>query len=107
MISFSKKGSTLLGTNLKRFRLIAFLEGISFIVLLFIAMPIKYVLGDPLMAKYIGMGHGVLFLLFVFLLLVTAREYKWKISFISMAFITSLVPFGTFYLETKLKVIDN
>jgi integral membrane protein len=97
----------LLENNLKRFRLIAFLEGISFIILLFIAMPIKYILGEPLIVKYIGMGHGVLFLLFLLLLLVTAREYKWKISFISMAFIASLVPFGTFYLERKLKVIDD
>ena len=97
----------MLENNLKRFRLIAFLEGISFIILLFIAMPIKYILGEPLIVKYVGMGHGVLFLLFLLLLLVTAREYKWKISFISMAFLASLVPFGTFYLEKKLKVIDT
>jgi integral membrane protein len=97
----------LLKNNLERFRLIAFLEGISFLVLLFIAMPIKYILSEPLFVKYVGMAHGVLFLLFLYLLFVTAIEYKWKISFISMAFIASLIPFGTFYLETKLQVIDN
>jgi integral membrane protein len=97
----------LLENNLKRFRLIAFVEGISFLVLLFIAMPIKYLLGEPLMVKFVGMAHGGLFLIFIYLLLITAIEYKWKLSFISMAFIASLLPFGTFYLETKLKAIDN
>ena len=97
----------MLETNLKKFRLIAFIEGISFLVLLFIAMPIKYLLGEPLVVKFVGMAHGGLFILFLYLLFVAAKEYKWNISFISMAFISSLVPFGTFYLEKKLKVIDN
>ncbi|BFU78409.1 DUF3817 domain-containing protein [Arcobacter sp. 15-2] len=94
-------------TNLKKFRLIAFMEGISFLVLLFIAMPIKYIIGEPIVVKYVGMAHGVLFLLFLFLLVVTARELKWNFGFITMAFIASLIPFGTFYLEKKLKVIDS
>lgn len=96
-----------MNTNLKKFRLIAFIEGISFLVLLFIAMPIKYFIGEPIVVKYVGMSHGVLFLLFLFLLFVTARELKWNFGFISMAFIASLIPFGTFYLEKKLKVIDS
>jgi len=96
-----------MNTNLKKFRLIAFMEGISFLVLLFIAMPIKYIIGEPIVVKYVGMAHGVLFLLFLFFLFVTARELKWNFGFISMAFIASLIPFGTFYLEKKLKVIDS
>ena len=97
----------MLETNLKKFRLIAFIEGMSFLTLLFIAMPIKYMLGEPIVVKFVGMAHGGLFLLFLYLLFVAAKEYKWKFSFISMAFIASLIPFGTFYLEKKLKVIDN
>ena len=97
----------MLDTNLKKFRLIALLEGLSFIILLFIAMPIKYMLGEPMAVKIVGMAHGGLFLLFIYLLFVSAKEYKWKFSFISMAFIASLLPFGTFYLEKKLKVIDS
>jgi len=97
----------LLNTNLKKFRLIALLEGLSFIILLFIAMPIKYMMGEPMAVKIVGMAHGGLFLLFLYLLFVTAKEYKWNFSFISMAFIASLLPFGTFYLEKKLKVIDK
>ena len=97
----------MLETNLKKFRLIALLEGISFITLLFIAMPIKYILGEPIVVKFVGMAHGGLFLLFLFLLFITAKELKWNFGFISMAFIASILPFGTFYLEKKLKVIDN
>ena len=97
----------MLDSNLKKFRLIALLEGISFIVLLFIAMPIKYMLGEPIVVKFVGMAHGGLFLLFLYLLFVTAKEYKWKIPFISMAFIASLLPFGTFYLDRKLKFINK
>ena len=97
----------MLDSNLKKFRLVALLEGISFIVLLFIAMPIKYILGEPLVVKFVGMAHGGLFLLFLYLLLICAKEYKWKLSFISMAFIASLLPFGTFYLDKKLKIINN
>ena len=97
----------MLNSNLKRFRLIAVMEGISFLLLLFIAMPIKYMLGEPILVKYVGMAHGVLFLLFIALLAIASREYKWKLPFIIMAFITSLVPFGTFYLEKKLKIIDK
>jgi integral membrane protein len=95
----------LLETNLKKFRFIAFSEGISYLILLFIAMPLKYLLDEPLLVKYVGMAHGVLFILFMILLLITAKECKWKVPFISMAFIASLLPFGTFYLESKLKKI--
>jgi integral membrane protein len=96
-----------MGNNLKRFRLVALLEGISFITLLFIAMPIKYILGEPIVVKFVGMAHGGLFLLFLYLLYVTAKEYKWNFGFITMAFIAALLPFGTFYLDKKLKTIDN
>ena len=56
----------MLETNLKKFRLIAFMEGISFLVLLFIAMPIKYILGEPIVVKFVGMAYGGLFLLFLY-----------------------------------------
>ncbi|PIF04206.1 MAG: hypothetical protein CSA86_02475 [Arcobacter sp.] len=97
----------MLETNLKRFRLIAIIEGWSYLILLFIAMPIKYLLHEPIVVKIVGMSHGILFMLFIYLLYVAAKEYKWKFSFITMAFIASLVPFGTFYLEKKLKIIDR
>lgn len=97
----------MLTTNLKRFRLIALIEGISYILLLFIAMPIKYMLDEPIVVKYVGMGHGVLFILFIILLAIAAIQYRWKLPFIIFAFIASLIPFGTFYLDTKLKKLDS
>jgi len=96
----------MLKTTLDRFRLIAFLEGISFIGLLFIAMPLKYMAGNPLPVKIVGMTHGILFILFVYLLFEAAGKYKWSAKFNSLAFLASIIPFGTFLLDRKLKTIE-
>lgn len=93
----------MLSDKIKQLRLIAFLEGISFISLLFIAMPIKYMLGNPAVVSYVGMAHGVLFLLFLYALYEASMEKGWFMKFNVIAFICSLVPFGTFYLDTKLR----
>jgi integral membrane protein len=90
-------------TNLGKFRLIALLEGLSFIVLVFIAMPLKYGFDLPLFVKYLGWAHGLLFVIYMILLLQCAVEYSWKISKIALAFFAGLLPFGTFYLENKLR----
>jgi integral membrane protein len=92
-----------LSTNLGKFRLIALLEGISFIVLVFIAMPLKYGFDMPLFVKYFGWAHGVLFVLYMILLLQCALEYSWKFGRIAFAFFAGLLPFGTFVLERKLR----
>jgi len=93
-------------STLGRFRLIAFLEGISFISLLFIAMPLKYMAGNPLPVKIVGMTHGILFILFVYLLFEAAGKYKWSAKFNGLAFLASIIPFGTFILDRKLKAIE-
>jgi len=54
--------------NIKTLRLVGLLEGISFLLLLFIAMPVKYMMDNPILVKYVGMGHGVLFVLFLVVL---------------------------------------
>ena len=54
--------------NIKTLRLVGLIEGISFLLLLFIAMPVKYMMDNPILVKYIGMGHGVLFVLFLVVL---------------------------------------
>lgn len=90
-------------TTLGRFRLIAFLEGLSFIILVFIAMPLKYGFNLPLFVKYFGWAHGLLFVLYLILLLQSSLEYSWKFGRILLAFFAGLFPFGTFYLESKLK----
>ena len=82
------------------FRYIAILEGISYL-LFAITMPLKYMyeIGAP--NYYVGMVHGVLFLLYCVLGLSCAIHYKWKFGFSVMVFLASLVPFGTFYLDAK------
>jgi len=86
-----------------QFRLIGILEGISYIVLLFIAMPLKYFADSPNAVKYVGWAHGALFVAFGLYLLKVWREYKWTFGKAFIAFIASLVPFGTFVLDKKLK----
>lgn len=93
---------SLLTSPLGRLRVVAFLEGVSFLVLLGIAMPLKYAFGQPLAVKHVGMAHGVLFVLYVLLLLGAALEHGWSARKILLAFGASLVPFGTFWADKKL-----
>lgn len=90
-------------SSLGKFRLVALLEGLSFLILLFIAMPLKYFWGFPLAVKYVGWIHGVLFMLYMVLLMQVWKQYQWKISKVAVAFTASLLPFGTFILDRKLK----
>jgi integral membrane protein len=88
---------------LQRFRVIAIIEGISYLILLFIAMPLKYFADQPLAVKYFGWTHGFLFVLYCFSLLQVWILYKWNFGRSLFAFILSLIPFGTFILEKRLK----
>jgi integral membrane protein len=94
--------ATLFKTSLGRLRIIAFIEGISFLVLLGIAMPLKYLADLPQAVRVVGMAHGVLFVLFVMLLVQVTIERSWSIKKAVLAFLSSLVPFGTFYADAKL-----
>lgn len=87
---------------LKFLRFIAFLEGISYLILLCIAMPLKYYFNQPQAVKTVGMAHGVLFVLFIILLLIVHVEKKWSLKKTILSFISSLIPFGTFYADIKL-----
>lgn len=86
---------------IKLFRHTAFWEGISLILLLFIAMPIKYIFKQDLLVKYVGMAHGVLFILYVVLAILVYQKMKWKPKELIFVLFLSLVPFGTFYMEKK------
>lgn len=88
---------------LNRFRYTAVLEGWSFIVLLFIAMPVKYMLGWPYLVKYIGWAHGMLFVAYSFFWLQCIIHYNWKLKFAAWAMLASFIPFGTFILDKQLK----
>ena len=91
----------MLNTTLGKFRVIAFLEGCSFI-LFGITMPLKYVMGMPKPNYFVGMAHGILFISYVILLALVAFQDKWSLKKTSLAFLASFVPFGTFYADKKL-----
>jgi|SRR6187402_831421 len=89
-------------TPLGRFRIVAFLEGVSFVILVFIGMPLKYWAKIPQPVKYIGWAHGVLFILFIVTLLHVMIVHRWSIVKGIIAFVASLIPFGTFVLDAKM-----
>jgi integral membrane protein len=88
---------------IKLFRKIALLEGVSYLVLLCIAMPLKYIYQNANILRIVGWIHGLLFIAFCILLLVVWKKEKWRFLKVAFAFIASLIPFGTFYLDRKLK----
>ena len=86
---------------IKLFRLVAFLEGISYILLLFIAVPIKYLLDDPTYVKLLGMPHGILFVGYIIFAVIGKNKFKWSCLEFFIISAASLVPFGTFYVDKK------
>ncbi len=86
-----------------KFRLINFIEGISYLVLVFIAMPLKYMFDYPIATKISGMTHGILFIIFLIMLSQAMQKYKFDIKFSVILFIASLIPFGTTWTDRKLK----
>src|SRR6187399_1066768 len=88
--------------TLSIFRKVAVAEGISYILLVFIAMPLKYMLDMPLAVKYTGWAHGLLFVLYIGALLHAAFAYRWSIVKIALGFIASVLPFGTFVFDAKV-----
>jgi integral membrane protein len=88
-------------TPVGRFRIVAFWEGISYLLLLFVAMPLKYGLGIDMAVRVVGMAHGVLFLAYCLTLALAWSRLGTTLSVI--AFVMSLVPGGTFWLESRLR----
>ena len=86
---------------IKIFRIISFLEGVSYLLLLFIATPIKYTQGDSSYVKLLGMPHGILFMLYVVFAIVIQKQMKWNLKNMIIALICAIVPFGTFYVDKK------
>ena len=92
-----------MNTALGRFRLVAFLEGLSFIVLLGIAMPLKYLADMPMAVRVVGMAHGILFVVYLFSLGELLVGGHWKLRRAAIAFLAALVPFGTFLVELSIR----
>jgi integral membrane protein len=86
---------------IKLFRLITLLEGSSYLLLLFIAVPLKYLAGDESYVKLLGMPHGVLFILYIAFAFVFQKKMKWSLSNFLIILVASVVPLGTFYIDKK------
>lgn len=85
------------------FRKIALAEGTSFLVLLLIAMPLKYLANWPMGVTIIGGLHGVLFIAFIYLAWEVKSDYKKSWGWLFKAFMASILPFGTFILDRQWK----
>jgi integral membrane protein len=92
-------------SKLQWLRYSALTEGVSWLVLLFFAMPMKYIWGDPSFVKVVGMAHGVLFILLVTLLLQTFMQERIDKREALTIFIASFLPFGTFFTDKSLREI--
>jgi len=86
---------------IKLFRLTALLEGISLLLLLFIAMPLKYIWDLPEMVQVVGMAHGILFIAYVILLVFAVPVLQLKAKAVVISFFCAFLPFGTFYADRK------
>ena len=90
-------------TKIGRLRIIGFLEGLSLLVLVFIAVPLKYLFDDPFLTKSIGPIHGAVFLLFLLNTLSVGIEQNWKFRATTWKILAAcFVPFGTFYIDYKI-----
>ncbi|TPE39575.1 DUF3817 domain-containing protein [Pontibacter mangrovi] len=89
-------------TPISRFRTVGLYEGLSYLLLLGVAMPLKYMFDMPLFVKYVGWAHGVLFVLYMLALLQVTLANNWGLRKVAAAFIASLLPFGPFVLDKKL-----
>lgn len=97
----------MLRTSIGRLRLLGFLEGISLLLLLFIAMPLKYFLQMPAMVTYVGWVHGLLFVLFMIAVFTIYLERNWPFGKLVLAFLAAFFPFGTFLFDAKLRREDE
>lgn len=91
-----------LKTPLGRLRFIGCWEGVSFLVLLLVAMPLKYFAGEPAAVRVVGMAHGILFVLYVLAAIQAALEYNWPWKRTALVLVASILPAGPFIVDARL-----
>lgn len=89
--------------SIKKFGLINSIEGYSYLLLLFVAMPMKYMMEIPMATKIVGSIHGALFVLFMLLLVVAWQDAKWSFKDSTLFFVAALIPFGTFFTKKRIQ----
>ncbi|MEL4308317.1 DUF3817 domain-containing protein [Joostella sp. CR20] len=87
--------------NIKNFRLVSILEGISYLLLFGVTMPLKYLMDIQGPNRIVGMLHGILFIAYVVMAFVFYRRLKWSITTLFIVLLCSIIPFGTFWMEKK------
>lgn len=92
----------MLSSPLSRLRLAGVLEGSSFLVLLFVAMPLKYLAGEPGMVRFVGSMHGLLFVVYLISVLYVAILMRWPLRYVAAAVAAAVLPFGPFILDARL-----
>jgi integral membrane protein len=97
----------LIKTSLGRLRIIAFTEGVSYLILLFVAMPLKYFWGQPTAVKSFGSVHGLLFVLYILYVVLCKIEYRWTLKKILLLLVISIIPFGNFYADKHYLQSEN
>ena len=83
------------------FRIIAFLEGVSYILLMTVGLYFKYQLGDPTYVKLLGKPHGILFVSYILFAFLIKENENWGIKDLGIVLLASILPFGTFYVDWK------
>ncbi len=89
-------------STLTRLRSVGSWEAISYLLLLFVAMPLKYIWGWPEAVRVVGMAHGVLWVAYIALAVLGQLDYRWSWKITGWLFVASLLPFGPFVAEAKL-----
>jgi integral membrane protein len=92
----------MLSTNLSRLRLLGYLEGISFLILLGVCMPLKYIYHYPKPTMFVGMAHGLLFMSYCAFVYIVRSEQKWNAAKTFWAVLAAFLPFGTFVADARL-----
>ena len=87
--------------SVKQFKWISTLEAISFLVLLGIAMPLKYIWDWPAMVQVVGMAHGILFMAYIAAAIFMKEKQQWTSSILAIVLLCAVLPFGPFYVERK------
>lgn len=101
--SYSVAMSLSMQKTINQLRVVGFFEGVSFLVLLLVAMPLKYLAGMPLPVRITGAVHGFLFVLYIIAVARAARANQWSTWRVVDAVVASLYPLGTFVLDRKLR----
>ena len=92
--------------SIQTLRVLGNIEGVSYLLLLGIAMPMKYIYGMPMAVQFVGMAHGILFIAYCLLLALQMKANKWNLLFGLYLFVATLIPFGTFVTDRKLAKIS-